>query len=28
VPIGFQSKVNIFDSGSSTIHFWSLEPEN
>ena len=21
VPIGFQSKVNIFDSGSSTIHF-------
>jgi hypothetical protein len=28
VPIGFQSKANIFDSGSSTIHFWSLEPEN
>jgi hypothetical protein len=21
VPIGFQSKANIFDSGSSTIHF-------
>jgi hypothetical protein len=28
VQIGFQSKANIFDSGSSTIHFWSLEPEN